>query len=272
MKKVISLALFGEGDRYAQYLPSFVRAHANIFPVEEGWQLCIHVDRLVAATYGALLQRYEEAGILAITKMESAPLAKAMLWRMAPIFHMAAGYVFCRDIDAVPMPRDRACCEAFMHSDCTVHTIHDNKAHTGIMGGLCGFYAPIFKTEMGVWSFNELLFYAKKTTEEWSKHGTDQDVLNRLINRRGGPAVCEHRFSGWFMGPGPRENAAVPGRYGGGGRSALVPDRWGSWPERADLLGSHLGCAGYDHVAARAFWDEHGEAELTRTIAACEDA
>lgn len=269
MRRIISTALFGDGDKYTRFLPAFVRAHLNIYPIADDWKLHIYVDPIVAASHtGQVLNRLAANGLATVVNMGPAVLTKAMLWRLAPVFQDAA-FVFCRDIDAVPMPRDRACMESFMATGCVVHTIHDNVAHVGIMGGLCGFDAPAFRRDMGLSSLDEFYFYAQHAI--WAHHGTDQTVLNRFIDRRGGPDVCEHRFNGWFSGPRMQAPRDKPGRYGGGGRSSPVPDKgWGSFPREADLLGAHLGCAGYDHEAAKQFWDVHGDPDITRKVSECE--
>ncbi len=275
MKKVISIALFGEKhEAYAQYLPSFVLAHLNIFPIEQGWRLRVHVDNAVnESRWGRLLSRLQSRGALDVTHMqEPAVLTRAMLWRMAPVFHTDAGYVFCRDLDALPMPRDRACCEMFMKSGKTVHTIHDNVMHIAIMGGLCGFHAPDFRASMGINTFDELLFAAQQMRPVWEKHGTDQDVLNALILRPGGPTLLEHRFAGWHAGP-KTQPAREPGRYLCPAWSTPVPDHGVpvTVSAEADRLANHLGAAGYEAAHARHFWEGNGKLAFSRLLRDCEE-
>lgn len=282
MKKVISIALFGEGDNYAQYLPAFVRAHLNLFPLDEGWNLRVHYDDVVAANrWGAYLERLAHEGLVELAPMGPAILTKAMLWRMTPVFDVASDYVFCRDLDAPPMPRDRACCDAFIFSGAVVHTIHDNQQHVGIMGGLCGFKAADFRATTGIRSLDSLYQCAQQTVEQWGKHGTDQMVLNRLLLRLGGPTLLEHRFNGWFGGPGVQP-ARAAGVYACEAWSTPTPNEGVHWFETAvgrvgfaatdaDRLANHLGAAGYDHEAAKRWWDEHGlDEDILRRIATCE--
>ena len=121
MKKVISLALFGDSTRkdgsgmnYHAYLPSYVLACNNLFESNEGWELHIHVDQqTLAGDYGAMLMKMNHAHLAHVVAMPAAELTKAMLWRMKPVFQHGVGYVFCRDIDCIPMPRDRAICDTF---------------------------------------------------------------------------------------------------------------------------------------------------------------
>ncbi len=289
MKKVISIALFGDGDKYAQYLPAFVRAHLNLFPVEDGWRLRVHIDDTVFGNeHGRYLARLFGAGLVDVARMGSAALTKAMLWRMAPVFDDGVDFVFCRDLDAPPMPRDRACCVEFIRAAdktrCAVHTVHDNLMHEGIMGGLCGFHAPALRAVTGWRSLDDLYAAAQTTDVEWARHGVDQLVLNRLLLRFGGPRMFEHRFAGWHGGAGKHPARGI-GKYACGGVSAPVPNAGTNHPgvhnvsnishaaemiAQSDLLGNHLGCAGYDHVAARKFWDAHGDAGVAAKVAACE--
>ena len=65
MKKVVSIALFGDADRkdgsgqnYHAYLPTFVLAHANLFSTDQGWELRVHVDAETAQSkYGTMLRK-----------------------------------------------------------------------------------------------------------------------------------------------------------------------------------------------------------------------
>lgn len=268
MKKVISIALFGEGDKYSRYLPAFVRAHLNLFPIEEGWKLRVHWD----GDYYKL-QKYHFAGLIEARHMESAPLTKAMLWRLDPVFDPSVDFVFCRDLDAPPMPRDRACCEEFIKAapktKCSVHTIHDNVMHVGIMGGLCGFHAPAFRDVTGFKTLNDLCKAAAHTDAQWAQHGADQIALNNLLLKQGGPRLFEHRYNGWHAGVGTNLSRAV-GKYACGGVSSPVSNAASRYGRQADLLGNHLGCAGYDHDAAVKFWDEHGDREIAAAVKACE--
>lgn len=206
-----------------------------------------------------------------------------MAWRLDPVFEAGVDYAFCRDLDAPPMPRDRACIDQFILSQATVHTIHDSDQHVGIMGGLCGFWVPRFREQTGLKSLEDIYIFANLTDIEWDVHGTDQLVLNRICLRPGGPLLLEHRYNGWWNGPGGRP-AKAASEYVCDAYSARTPDiapfkgvRDADGIEhalqllkQANHLGAHLGCAGYDHEDAVKFWDEHGDEEITLTLAKCE--
>ena len=282
MNKIVSIALFGDGNRYAQYFSSLVLAHLNLFPREEGWGLRVHFDLAVEGDrVGETIHALHDAELIQARRMGSAYsaerqllLTKCMMWRVAPVFDPAAEYVFSRDLDALPMPRDRAACEQFMLSKAAVHTVHDSMSHAGIMGGLSGFSSFLFRRATGFTSLADVYAYAKKTDAEWAEHGTDQVVLNRMTVSFPHLTLLEHRYSGWASGkPGPYRRAPLD--YACEAWSTPLPDAGLSKlsPElaaRADGLAPHLGSAGYDHGAARAFWEEHGDQESARQLRECE--
>ncbi len=288
--KVVSLALFGTGEGYAEYVSTFALAHANLFPKSEGWRLYLAViDEKLTTSTKKIIGRLASEGLLEFEVHPPAALCKTMLLRMHPVFQPDTDFVFCRDLDAIPMPRDRACCDAFISAaeskKVVVSTIHDHQMHVGIMGGLCGFYAPALCMQMNWHSVEDIYAAANYTEEQWDTKGADQLALNKLLLKANGPRLFEHRFNGWHGGPGVHP-ARGPGQYACAGVSAPVPDTWGphdyatslmcSRKEnkhlivRADLLGRHLGCAGYNIEAARKFWFEYGDREIADKIRACE--
>lgn len=275
MKKVVSIALFGEGDKYAQYMPAFLRAHLNLFPIAEDWLLRVHIDDIVSDHF---LMEASERDLLEVDYMGGdVPLTRAMLWRLAPIFDTNADYVFCRDIDACPMPRDRAVCESFMESTCVIHTVHDNPMHAGIMGGLCGFHAPAFREWTGLKSLDEFYGVCERVRmPKWSMHGTDQYVLNRLFTGKNSPSIFQHHYAGWDAGKATGK-VRPPEVYGCQTVTEPTPDIGiGRWPAGhylnalADQLANHLGAAGYDHTAASKFWDDYGDKQVAKLVKECE--
>lgn len=277
VKKAVSIAVFGENHaKYAVNLPAFVLGHLNVFPIAEGWKLHVHVDDDVYhSRYGAFLRALSDVNLVAVTRMEKAPLTYAMLWRLFPAFLPDVEFTFARDLDAPPMPRDRACCEHFMASGLDVHTVHDNVAHAGVMGGLSGYYGPGFREVTGFQTLWDLYAWCEKWKPDWAMHGTDQVMLNRLICASGGPTLFEHRFNGWTAGQpgvGPKRKA---GSYPCRGMSAPVPDKgwrlkrlYSELQETADRLGNHLGCAGYDLNEAERFWLHNGDQNVATTVEA----
>lgn len=282
MNKIVSIAVFGEGDRYSQYLATFIIAHLNLFPREEGWSLRVHHDDGVqrgmdtgATASGRLLAGLAARGLIDARCMGPAILTKAMLWRTAPVFELGADHVFSRDLDALPMPRDRAAMEQFMASRAAVSTIHDSMSHAGIMGGLCGFNTAEFRRLTGFLSLDAVYAYAWKRLgvddARWAEHGTDQVVLNQMTVTFPQMTLLEHRYNGWASGK-PGDFRRAPMTYACEAWSTPTPDSGGKWSPEADALAPHLGSAGYDHTAARAFWEERGDREIARVVRECEGA
>lgn len=257
MNKVISLALF-DGPTpvdaswrvpYIQFLPAFVRAHHELFPVEEGWELVIHTD--THADQHRLLRCYEEAGLLRTQPMEPVPLTKAMLWRMMPVldFQLGDGHhcdtevVFCRDIDSLPTPRDKKCCDDFLASNASAHTILDSPYHANMMGGLCGFKTEEFRQETGIQTLADL--YAMAGDVDWDARGTDQQVLNEQVAPK--MKILQHG-----VGQGPRgsfiQARSIP----------LLAD------SPANALTAHMGAAGFDVGAAVTYYDALGGRVIDR--------
>jgi hypothetical protein len=285
VKKVVSIAAFGSGDKYLQYLPAFVIAHHNLFPADDGWELRLHLGGDVDEKWQQLARAYAHQGLLVIVDKQPEPLTKAMLWRLEPAFDAAVDFVFCRDLDAAPLPRDRAVCDQFIASGCHVHTVHDNPYHVGMMGGLCGFHARAFREVTGWRSLVDVENTAKETREGWATHGTDQLVLNRCLLTNPAVRLLEHRYNGWSGGPG-KHPARAAGHYQCQAWSTPIPDEgpralWENkvhpWlvqkeVDEADRLATHMGAPGYDHVAALEFWYRHGSSMVSqRVIAAHED-
>lgn len=283
MRKVISIALFGDPDRkgtagmaYHPFLPTFLLAHLNLFEPESGWELHVHVDDVTLnSSYGRMLTRVSSRlSCVKTMMMGSALLCSSMLWRMRPVFSTTISYTFCRDIDCVPMPRDRAVCDTFIASNCAVSGSHDSMSHAGIMGGMSGFKNSSFRIITGIETLDQLYDFAKKSEAEWAQHGTDQLVLNRLIDRADGPTLLEHRYNGWHAGPG-KYPARKAGEYRCKSWSTPTPDVGKSKlsPElqaQADLLANHLGAAGYDVEAGRAWWEIHGDPAISNLVRECE--
>lgn len=275
MKKVVSIALFGSGDKYTRFVSSYVRAHLNLFPIGEGWKLRIHYDdEIMSSSTGDLIRNLAWDGLIEISYQGTAPLTRAMLWRLVPVFDESVDYVFSRDIDAVPMPRDRAVCDQFIASQAAIGTCHDNEMHVGIMGGLCHFKSEAFRAATGFRNLGDVFKFAGDRV--WAKHGVDQDVLNKLVRMRPTLVLLEHRYNGWKNGkPGVTNRQA--GVYDCLAYSTVTPDVGVSTltPEAqqmADQLGAHLGCAEYDHERAQQFWDEHGDQNLRCNIELAERA
>jgi hypothetical protein len=173
MLKVCSYALF---NRFYDVIPVILRAHFSVFP---SFQFRLHHDSLSAtARYWPVLQRLHDSGHINLVHVPGEPMyTRAMLWRMMPMWDTDVDFVFCRDLDALPQPKDRRCVEQFIGSEYSTHGINDNPSHTiPLMGGLCGFHCRSFVSRTGLRCFEDLVF----GRHHWSEHGEDQHVLASL--------------------------------------------------------------------------------------------
>jgi len=197
--KVIGLSLFarpdhrpGWWDYYRKFLSSLARAYPVIFPADAGWQVHLYHDRNFYHGYYTqaveLLARGPQKGYLKLVYGgEPESLADGMLWRLRPVWDADAEYVFCRDVDALPTPRDRIATEQFLASGLDVHTISDNESHgVGILGGLCGCRCDALRE---IWpSWRDLV--GEHTPDQ---HGADQVILRQRIWNRLRDRAMGHR-------------------------------------------------------------------------------
>ena len=274
-RKVISLALFGANTRYAVYAGSVVRAYRTLFPDAEIW---VHHDEDLDSTAGGrVLRRVAERGIVRLVAMVEAPLTAAMLWRVHPIWEPGVDFVFARDIDALPTPRERYCVDRFVVSGMILHTVHDSSSHDGIMGGLSGFEAEGFRARTGLASLDDLYQLASFSREKWATHGTDQDALNGKIAPRLWGHVFEHMYDGWRDGhPGPRPDPRRETKYLGLAEyvpdEVVFPGRVAAWTCAADALVPHMGAAGHDYEGASRFYDREGDPGEMTIVREAEEA
>lgn len=192
---IIAYCVFGEAPHYRLALPAIVRAHHHIFP---GWQLWLHHDEQDVSGW----QGYVREGLLKL--VNCAPYVnrgQAMLWRMKPIWDFNAEYVLCRDMDSLPMVRDRQMVEEFLSTICVAHTESDHREHSApFMGGMCGFHAPRFRTITGLQSWDAFI-RAGKNDLSAPTGGADQihlyEVLWPVLERY----TCHHRVRGTTGAP-----------------------------------------------------------------------
>lgn len=194
MKRVHSVAFFRndasayEGERcgtargvfFVNFLRTLVRAHHAVFP---DWELRIHHDdRVRAFPEFAALERMRAAGLLTLAAMgEAATLCGAMLWRLSPLWDEDVEIVMCRDLDSLPMHRDRKMVEEAMASGAVVHAILDSESHCGpYMGGTIAIRAAAFRDAFPRCR-NLGDFIAAHRVCDLTRLGDDQRVLNAAL-------------------------------------------------------------------------------------------
>lgn len=197
MKNVVSLALFrharssyedprcgvSQGRYFANCLPAIVRGYAVCFP---GWTVRIyHDDSIYYSQYGDVLFALAKAGAIELVDCGPAEtLCGGMLWRMRPASDPEVSRFICRDVDAMPTPREAKAVQDWIDSGLAAHIIHDSSSHTGYMGGMMGFRADALREVVGPDSYATAVQFAADDGIDLNVHGGDQRVLNRLFKAR----------------------------------------------------------------------------------------
>jgi len=140
------------------------------------WTIVLQTDQ---STYDAYKELFDALPIV-VNINEPAPLTKAMLWRMRPVFdYNNYSHVICRDLDSPPTYREAQCVQDWINSDKAAHAITDSISHgVPFLGGMIGFntgYWPM-RTNLQHWAD---MF--KHSTIDFSRKGADQDYLNASI-------------------------------------------------------------------------------------------
>jgi len=183
MKKVYSLSFFrnassgyesanagvARGKFFINFIPTIIRAAKEAFPDYEVW---IHHDDRVLE-FPAFQDLPPEVKL--INMGEARELCAAMLWRMQPLLDEEVGWMVCRDVDSLPMHRDRNMVEEAMESGAELHAILDSESHCGpLMGGMIAMNAPAVRTKC-----REVLSLLGDI--DYNRHGSDQIHLNRIL-------------------------------------------------------------------------------------------
>ena len=185
-----SFSAFGElRDNYLSLFDVIVRQHFVLYP---NWKLHLLTDRPFTKSdyYGDAINKLTEEGMIKLTivnndnTLYTKPLSGiGMLWRLLPIWDDDNEYVFCRDLDSILTPRQLKYATAFTESSFGIHSIHDNRAHSGIMGGMCGFKVDFIKNKYS--SFKNLIDSYNNDNNFWSNKNSDQLCLKNIFRSEG---------------------------------------------------------------------------------------
>lgn len=259
MKKVVSCALFWMGKNehsllYSNGLKAFCRAHHTLFP---GWEWRVHHDgTLLRDKTARILLDYAADGLVRLVDCGSVEaLCKGMVWRLLPAWDHTVSHFICRDLDALPTPREAISVKQFVDSGAALHCMNDNVQHgIPIMGGLCGFRSDLLRSMSGLRTFDAFTSGADLRT-----HGDDQKLIERKLWPALRSSLCEHRFRGYRVSPSAIKSYTT---------AEGVDLHWVPPSVRAggDALIPFMGCAGYDYKAAEQFYDQHGNPELIARI------
>ena len=165
-------------------MASVVRAHRQCFP---GWEMRVyHDDATERGSFFPMWKEYERLGYIKLVPMgEAKTLCGSMLWRMIPVFEKGVDVVICRDLDALPSPREAAAVTQFVQQidSCRhiVHSIHDSVSHCGLMGGTVGFVAHELRSFSSLLSIEDVYYRCADLGISLKKHGDDQVFLNKFI-------------------------------------------------------------------------------------------
>jgi len=158
--KCISYALFGYNkeqqancfsfDSYLRGLCINLRMNRLLYP---DWEIVLNLDQ---STYDGFKDLFDRLPI-SVRIHEPAPLCKAMLWRMKPIFEMENGHwkyshVLCRDLDSPATYREVQAVNYWMMRDKALHAITDSVSHDiPLMGGMIGVIPKYFTHSGNTW-------------------------------------------------------------------------------------------------------------------------
>lgn len=206
----ISYAFFGvdkgrqencfDHDSYLRGFMLNIRLARLLYP---NWGIILHVDMATFQHY-EILRDLQSERLVRIVICDPAPLTKAMLWRMKPMFEFGADqfpkydYVICRDLDSPLTYKERLCVQEWMNSGKAAHAICDSVSHTiPMMGGMVGFMPRHF-TER-TW----YLTWEKMVNQEfpYEVKGTDQHLLCDCVYphfaKKGTDSIMQHYLEGY---------------------------------------------------------------------------
>lgn len=179
MNKLICYALFkGNCNNFEQsaYVRGFylnARMNKLIYP---DWRTHLEVDQHIYNLYKNLFDwMVANMNLSLVVNEVTPPLCEGMLWRMKPIFYPGVWRILCRDCDALTTYREAQSVQYWLENNYAFHAMNDNPAHGGLMGGMVGFNASIFKGVTGFETFEQMIAGLNLTVR-----GSDQDFLNRL--------------------------------------------------------------------------------------------
>jgi len=228
-----------KGRFFVNFLPAVIRAHQYVW---HGWELWIfHDNRVTEYPYWNAVSRMEQAGLLKLFPFgpsKSLTGIGGMIERMNPIFNWDVDYLVCRDVDSLPMPRDRKMVEEFIGRQATAHAIQDSISHSGLMGGTCAWDARKFRQRFECKSLPELLDRGAGLHIDYNRHGGDQLFLNGYVVPNVATDLVIHTKRAYL--------------------NELCKTRLDVIPQQCeeDRLSNHVGGV-YDAERAARFYDQH---------------
>lgn len=162
------------GIFFDNFVKPLLAAHRAVWGKDA--ELVVHHDnRAMELPSFRLLTSASERGELRLVFCgEAVTLCGAMMWRLRPIYEEGVDWVVCRDLDSLPMHRDRSMIEEAMAAGADAHAILDSESHSGpMMGGMTSWRAAAFRSVVpSLPRFEE---------ETFNNHGSDQRWLNGTL-------------------------------------------------------------------------------------------
>jgi hypothetical protein len=207
----ISYAIFGNPHVQEENCFSFhsymrglminLRLNRLLFP---GWDSVIHVNQ--SNPYKEFFESLNTLPNVRVIFCEDAPLCKAMLWRLKPIFEVEHStwkyeHVICRDADSPTIYKDVQAVTYWMSTNRACHAITDSDGHgIPMMGGMVGFKPKPFTSITGCNTWDDLIRLGQAYEFNYSQKGSDQNFLNRciypLVSQPGRDSITQHYFEG----------------------------------------------------------------------------
>lgn len=274
MKKCISYALFGYGKErqancfdfhsYLRGLAISIRMNRLIYP---DWEIVVNMDQSTYNAYKELFDAYP----ITVMIHEPAPLCKAMLWRMKPIFEMENGkwkysHVLCRDLDSPATYREAQAVKFWMNRDKAMHAMTDSVSHdVPLMGGMIGIIPKYFNEKCGK-TWEDMLM---GTQMDFSKKGSDQNFLNHYVYpkfaSKGTESITQHYFNGYgntFLNDYHTCTCPPPSGHRSGCPNNIDIDLPYRLAESNSVCG-HIGASGYYETALfkflRQYWEDFSD-------------
>lgn len=261
MDKVVSYSLFGTEPAYYQGVDVLVLAHHAIF---KGFELRIHCHSTTRTMpQFSFLERLDAAGKLKLVfHEEKLHLTRAMMWRLLPLWD-GTRYLFTRDIDAIPMVRDRAMAEEFIQTGCAVHNMVDGLGHnwrnTPLMGGCMGFNVKKFRAIIEFDGFEDFMRFSGHDDDWFNTYANDEIYLREKIWPMVCSDSCMHVTNGMPDCPAAGLNIRAI-------NFDLVADLPPVILAGADKFADNVCAKWWKYDESRRFYREHGDPELLKII------
>lgn len=216
-----------------------VRMNSLIFP---DWRTHLEVDAKIYDEFEGLFDWLKNNCNLnlQVNKIEDVPLCTGMIWRMKPLFISDVTHILCRDADALTSYREALAVQQWVESPKHCHAMIDNRAHSGLMGGMVGFENSWFKGCMEVNNWEQMVH-----GWDFSQRGSDQNWLNAKVL----PRIKDDLY--WSGGP---MGVKIPDIYSSEPLPQVEKRLWES-----NLIMQFIGSPGINEMEALRFFRSHDQ-------------